>query len=83
MQVQTTLYQNSGWLQRGFFFVKLSDVSHTLNLELNKLRYHVSAAHTLVLLIVEKLPFFFDKSSNFILYPIKYKMMKTFAPRFH
>lgn len=67
MQVQTTLYQNSEWLLRSFFFVKLSDESHTLNLELNKLRCYVSAVHTLVLLIVEKLPFFW--LSLAILYP--------------
>ena len=67
MRVQTTLYQNSGWLQRSFFFVKLSDESRTLNSELNKLRCYVSAAHTLVLLIVEKLPFFW--LSLAILYP--------------
>lgn len=68
MQVQTTLYQNSEWLLRSFFFVKHSDESHTLNLELNKLRRYVSAAHR------RKITIFLVKSSNFIPYPIEYKI---------
>lgn len=76
MQVQTTLYQNSGWLQRSFFFVKLSGETHTLNLELNKLRCYVSAAHG------RKITICLVKSSNFIPYPTR-DTLKTFVPRFH
>lgn len=76
MQVQTTLYQNSGWLQRSFFFVKLSDESHTLNLELNKLRCYVSAAHR------RKVTIFLVKCSNFIPYPMKYEIATRWKPSF-
>lgn len=76
MQVQTTLYQNSGWLQRSFFFVKLSDESRTLNLELNKLRCYVSAAHR------RKVTIFLVKCSNFIPYPMKYEIATRWKPSF-